>query len=231
MYKRQDWLHLHGQNAAEASSSDSEAEKTGDDESEAQSSEEESSDNESSGQEAAVEQEEEPEDNLPAHRLEDLSEDDFDGGAASDDSDVAKMQEKLAEQKRNWLTATKEDVKKGPPLTCLLCKGVLILNAEGLRMHLASRRHKKQQSRLEDAKEDTIVYAEDLQEDSSDAETHQERAERVARLAEKQKDSTQAKVGRKRQRYNAAQGKKRKGKKLGKRQRLSNGDKADVKGS
>lgn len=29
MYKRQDWLHLHGQNAAEASSSDSEAEKTG----------------------------------------------------------------------------------------------------------------------------------------------------------------------------------------------------------
>lgn len=29
---------------------------------------------------------------------------------------------------------------------------------------------------------------------STDAETHQERAERVARLAEKQKDSTQAKV-------------------------------------
>ena len=29
MYKRQDWLHLHGQNAAEASSSDSEAEETG----------------------------------------------------------------------------------------------------------------------------------------------------------------------------------------------------------
>ena len=43
---------------------------------------------------------EEPEDSLPAHRLEDLSEDDFDGGAASDDSDVERMQEKLAEQKR-----------------------------------------------------------------------------------------------------------------------------------
>ncbi len=68
---------------------------------------------------------------------------------------------------RDWLTASKEDAKKGPPLTCLLCKGVLILNAEGLRMHLASKRHKKQQSRLEDPKEDTIVYAEDLQEDSS----------------------------------------------------------------
>ena len=34
-------------------------------------------------------------------------------------------------------------------------------------MHLASKRHKKQQGRLEDPKEDTIVYAEDLQEDSS----------------------------------------------------------------
>ncbi len=165
---------MHGQNAAEASSSDSEAEKTGtshevsslglthrpkltntevkiaclvssggfppmtagDDESEAQSSEEESSDDESSGQEAPVGEggtrkssmlsdvslafiaepdrpsptnlypnslspyAEELEDSLPAHRLEDLSEDDFDGGAASDDSDVARMQEKLAEQKR-----------------------------------------------------------------------------------------------------------------------------------
>ena len=65
------------------------------------------------------------------------------------------------------MTSPKEDVKKGPPLTCLLCKGVLILNAEGLQMHLASKRHKKQQSRLENSKEDTIVYAEDLQEDSS----------------------------------------------------------------
>ena len=39
-------------------------------------------------------------DDLPTHRLEDLSEDDFDGGAASDDSDVERMREKLAEQKR-----------------------------------------------------------------------------------------------------------------------------------
>ena len=69
--------------------------------------------------------------------------------------------------RRNWLTTPKEDVKKGPPLTCLLCKGVLILNAEGLQMHLASKRHKKQQSRLENSQEDTIMYAEDLQEDSS----------------------------------------------------------------
>ncbi len=29
MYKRQDWLHLHGQQAAGASSSDSESDKTG----------------------------------------------------------------------------------------------------------------------------------------------------------------------------------------------------------
>ena len=56
---------------------------------------------------------------------------------------------------------------KGPPLTCVLCKGVLILNAEGLRMHLKSKRHMKQQKRLEDPEQDTIVYAEDLQEDSS----------------------------------------------------------------
>ena len=65
------------------------------------------------------------------------------------------------------MTASKDDVKKGPPLTCILCKGVLLLNAEGLKMHLGSKRHKKQQKRLEDSEQDTIVYAEDLQEDSS----------------------------------------------------------------
>ena len=70
---------------------------------------------------------------------------------------------------RNWLTAPKEEFRKGAPLTCLLCKGVLILNAEGLRMHLASKRHEKLQGRLKDSEEDTIVYAEDLQEDSSGA--------------------------------------------------------------
>ncbi len=43
---------------------------------------------------------EQPEDEPPAHRLEDLSEEDFDGGAASDDSDVVRMQEQLAEQKK-----------------------------------------------------------------------------------------------------------------------------------
>ena len=42
----------------------------------------------------------EAEDEPPPTRLEDLSEDDFDGGAESDDSDVARMQEQLAEQKR-----------------------------------------------------------------------------------------------------------------------------------
>lgn len=42
-----------------------------------------------------------------------------------------------------------------------------MLNAEGLRMHLKSKRHMKQQKRLEDPEQDTIVYAEDLQEDSS----------------------------------------------------------------
>ena len=68
---------------------------------------------------------------------------------------------------RSWMTASKDEVKKGPPLTCILCKGVLILNAEGLKMHLGSKRHKKQQKRLEDIEQDTIVYAEDLQEDSS----------------------------------------------------------------
>ena len=42
-----------------------------------------------------------PGDNAPSHRLEDLSEEDFDDeGAASEDSDVQRMQEKLAEQKR-----------------------------------------------------------------------------------------------------------------------------------
>ena len=62
---------------------------------------------------------------------------------------------------------SKEGHQKGPPLTCILCKGVLILNAEGLRMHLKSKQHTKQQKRLEDPEQDTIVYAEDLQEDSS----------------------------------------------------------------
>ena len=65
------------------------------------------------------------------------------------------------------MTAPKEELRKGPPLTCILCKGVLILNAEGLKMHLKSKRHTKQQKRLEDQEQDTIVYAEDLQENSS----------------------------------------------------------------
>ena len=39
------------------------------------------------------------------------------------------------------MAAPKEDVKKGPPLTCILCKGVLILNAEGFKMHLGSKQH------------------------------------------------------------------------------------------
>lgn len=70
--------------------------------------------------------------------------------------------------RRNWLAeCPKERHQKGPPLTCILCKGVLILNAEGLRMHLKSKRHMKQQKTLEDPEQDTIVYAEDLQEDSS----------------------------------------------------------------
>ena len=47
-----------------------------------------------------------------------------------------------------------------------------MLNADGLRMHLASKRHKKQQGRLEYAGEDTIVYAEDLQEDSSGGQSY-----------------------------------------------------------
>ena len=34
-------------------------------------------------------------------------------------------------------------------------------------MHLKSKQHMKQQKRLEDPEQDTIVYAEDLQEDSS----------------------------------------------------------------
>ena len=34
-------------------------------------------------------------------------------------------------------------------------------------MHLKSKRHIKQQKTLEDPEQDTIVYAEDLQEDSS----------------------------------------------------------------
>ena len=42
-----------------------------------------------------------------------------------------------------------------------------MLNAEGLRLHLTSKRHKQQQGRLKDPEQDTIVYAEDLQEDSS----------------------------------------------------------------
>lgn len=42
-----------------------------------------------------------PGDSIPSHRLEDLSEEDFDDtGAASEDSDVQRMREKLAEQKR-----------------------------------------------------------------------------------------------------------------------------------
>ncbi len=83
------------------------------------------------------------------------------------------------------MTASKDDVKKGPPLTCMLCKGVLILNAEGLKMHLGSKRHKKQQKRLEDVEQDTIVYAEDLQEDSSGVRLHlpAQRLPRTGRLA------------------------------------------------
>lgn len=68
---------------------------------------------------------------------------------------------------RSWLSTTKEEHRKGPPLTCLLCKGVLILNAEGLQSHIGSKRHQKLTKKLEDPAQDTIVYAQDLQEDSS----------------------------------------------------------------
>ena len=39
------------------------------------------------------------------------------------------------------MTAPRDDVKKGPPLTCILCEAVLILNSEGLKMHLGSKQH------------------------------------------------------------------------------------------
>jgi hypothetical protein len=68
---------------------------------------------------------------------------------------------------RNWLSTNKEEHRKRPPLTCLLCKGVLILNAEGLKSHLSSKRHQKQTKKLKNPAQDMLVYAQDLQEDSS----------------------------------------------------------------
>lgn len=42
------------------------------------------------------------------------------------------------------MEAAKADTVKGKPLTCMACKSVLLLNAESLRRHLASKQHMRQ---------------------------------------------------------------------------------------
>ena len=49
----------------------------------------------------------------------------------------------LMVMRRDWLDTSKEEHTKGRPLMCLACKGVLLLNAQSLRLHLASKRHSR----------------------------------------------------------------------------------------
>ncbi|CAL8469466.1 g9007 [Coccomyxa elongata] len=214
MFKRQEWLHLQGQHGSGASDSDSESD-------EASGSEGESSDDSEDvasqiSREIAAPEQTDDDEGPPAHRLEDLSEDDFDSNAETSSPEDIEAKQALTDQKKNWLEAPKAEQVKGRALTCMVCKGSLLLNGESLKQHLGSKKHLKQ-LKLFNAFLDPICFAGSLDDDSSDAETHAERATRIAQQASALQRNPKEK---KRKRYNPEAGKKRKGKKPGKRQRL-----------
>ncbi|KAK9865993.1 hypothetical protein WJX84_007204 [Apatococcus fuscideae] len=177
MFKRRDWAHLHGtddaQDEAEESSSSSE-----DEASEPGSSMEQEPENEGVEEDAS------------ARRLEDLSEDDFDGapssgsegGQGKEDEDAdSRRSFELEKLLREWLSAEDPAKLKGEALTCRLCADVLILNAANLQQHMKSRRHQKGLRKQPEATEllDQICLAGDISDPEEEGETFHERLERL----------------------------------------------------
>lgn len=205
MYKRRDWLHVHGPDGGDSSDDDdssinsdadgvgSGGEDSSDSDDEAPSgpggeegvSEEEGGGSEPEasavgGSDAGSDEELDDADDAvdPRRRLEDLSEDDYDDGSESDD-------EELGALKRAWRDEVKAASVKGRPLRCRACEGTLILNALALRQHLASKRHRRGMKSAYEDVEDVDVAApicwavELLADDQEATETHGERLQRI----------------------------------------------------
>lgn len=64
------------------------------------------------------------------------------------------------------MEAPKAEQVKGRALTCMVCKGSLLLNGESLKQHLGSKKHLKQ-LKLFNAFLDPICFAGNLDDDSS----------------------------------------------------------------
>ena len=64
------------------------------------------------------------------------------------------------------MEAPKAEHVKGRALTCMVCKGSLLLNGESLKQHLSSKKHLKQ-LKLFNALLDPICFAGNLDDDSS----------------------------------------------------------------
>ena len=64
------------------------------------------------------------------------------------------------------MEAPKAEQIKGRALTCMVCKGTLLLNGESLKLHMRSKRHAKQ-LKLFSTYLDPICFAENPNDDSS----------------------------------------------------------------
>lgn len=177
MLKRKDWLlfkEREGEAEAESSDDGSEAQERISSDSEEESSSEggdQDSDEDQSQSLSSIEE-------ADVRRLEDLSEDEFDGNekeaAAAEASSI----------KEQWLAASKTDAANLPRgvLSCRLCKGTLLLGPVSLRQHLGSKRHEAR-VKHKAADYEPICLAAKQVEDSG-LETHRERLIRIKLAAE-----------------------------------------------
>lgn len=212
MYKRRDWMHLHGQDGGASDSSDdsgSESQHTDDDMAKASGSSdseadsgamaahgepgtvsESGSDGSASSGNGSVGDEDgslggydsEVSEPISRRRLEDLSEEDFD----SEDDD-----EDLEEVKRTWLgiaDAEPEHTPAGRALKCRACNGKLLLNALALQQHIASKRHLRKAKDVGEEPTDSICFADQLA-NNENVETHQERMQRLQQEENRQPQS------------------------------------------
>lgn len=214
MYKRRDWLLLHGPDGGDSSSE--EDSESGEDEEERAvggSSDGEKSDN-GSDEEVGEDGVDIAEagglfaDGAPRH-LEDISEDDYEDGDSEDEGGAGDAAV-VAEQLQEWLDDSAAD-KRGRPLRCITCPALpLLLNARDLQSHVASKRHRKlaESAQLSAETAQNFCFAEAVRPNDEAAETHAERHRRIAGAA----GGKGAEAG--------ERSRKRKGKKLGKRHRL-----------
>lgn len=174
MFKRRDWVHMHGQDG-EGSSDDDSSDGSEVSERESSASGSDASDSGSEAEEPAQSDVAEESAELPeARRLQDLSEDDF------EEADEPRVD--VVELVQTWLTSPEPELLKGPPLRCRWCPGTLLLNAIALKNHVESKRHQRRHKPDEDQPQ-PICLAEDMQEAESEGETHAERLERLRQLS------------------------------------------------